>query len=486
MRRLPVGQSLILQGRAAASPSVHIFTMLVLLLGGCGNSGLGSTRPDAGGAGQSGTQSAGSAVGGSGGVESSGGHESGGTSASGGRSVAGGSSATGGDSSRVGGTTSSTASGTAGQAKGGSSTGGGSTASTGGASGGRGGTSTADTSSRAGASSSGTLGGTGGNTGGKGGTSASTASGGKGGTSASTASGGTAGARSGGSTGTGSGGSTPVGGTSASSGVVETALAPVITSFCAAARNCCSLAGISTTSLADCESQFVKHNQQFGLVTLGEATIDSKVVAACKAAFDEAASSCSANAVYSVCSGILVGKQGENAPCGKGGTPMIAGGRACDHSAGATACMWTGDSNDPAVTGTCRKIAHGKKGDACLYTCESGDDCSFEQLGGPNDTLATLCFEDDGFVCSGETDPATCQPVIAQGSSCSARPDGCKSTDYCDSVSKTCKAASTAGQSCLYSSCLKSLSCGADKKCTEPFWELASDSASCQGIAQIY
>jgi hypothetical protein len=457
--------------------------MLVLLLGGCSGSGLGTTHPDAGGAGHSGTQSSGSGPGGSGGVESSGGRETGGVSGSSGRSLAGGSAGSGLSGGSVvgghGGTSSSYWEGslsggsTAGRSTNGGSQSGGISAGGTTAKGGSSAGSTGGGQSSGSAGSSGAGGGTGGNTGGKGGTFATSASGG------------TAGTRSGGSTGTGSGGSTPAGGTSGSSGAIETALAPVITSFCTAARHCCSLAGISTTPLGDCETQFVKRNSQFAIVTLGEATIDSKAVAACKAAYDEAASSCSATAVFKACSGILVGKQGENAPCGKGGEPMIAGGTACDHSAGVTACVWTGNSSDPTITGTCHKVVHGKKGDTCLQTCESGDSCSFEMMGGPDDTT-TLCFEDEGFFCAPGTDHSTCQPLVAQGGSCSESPDACKSTDYCDSVSKTCKAASTAGQSCLYSSCLKSLSCGADKKCVEPFWELASEYASCQGVAQIY
>jgi hypothetical protein len=276
-----------------------------------------------------------------------------------------------------------------------------------------------------------------------------------------------------------------VGGTFAASGAVETALAPAITSFCAAARHCCSLAGIGTTSLADCESQFVKRHPHLGAVGLGEATIDNKVVAACKAAYDEAASSCSATKVYSACTGILVGKQAENAPCGKGGDPEISGVGACDHSAGAMACVWTGDYTDPAVTGTCRRVVHGKTGDPCQSTCESGEECSFALMG-PNDTLITLCFEDEGFFCGAAgTGQVSCQPLVAQGGSCSADSYACKGTDYCDDVSKTCKAGNTAGQSCLYSGCQRPLVCGADKKCVEPFWDLASENVSCQGISMI-
>jgi hypothetical protein len=107
------------------------------------------------------------------------------------------------------------------------------------------------------------------------------------------------------------------------------------------------------------------------------------------------------------------------------------------------------------------------------------------QLGGPSDTLITLCFESDGLFCSSETGSLSCQPLVAPGGSCDSNPDVCGSTSYCDSVTNTCKAASTAGQSCLYSSCLRQLSCGADKKCVEPFWELATDYDSCAGIAQL-
>ena len=470
MQRHPCSRRLGLSRRAATIPHAYMVMTLALLLGGCGNSGIRGSHPDAGLAGQGGTQSSGSSPGGTGGAESSGGRATGGIAATSGGSLSGGSTATGGAAGRAGGTTSSTGAGTAGQASGGTSVGGGATATAGGGSGGAvGGISTAGTGSYGGASSSGTRG----------------DSGGTGGADGSTRRGGSASAGAGGSAGAGSGGSRPAGGTFAASGAIETAVAPIITSFCAAARHCCSLAGISTTSLSDCESQFVKRNPILGTASIGEASIDTTAVAACQAAYDEAADSCSAKAVRSACTNILVGKQSESALCGRGGNPTIFGGMACDHTAGATACLWTGDTNDPAVTGICLKIPHGKKGDPCLYTCESGVECSFEQMGGPSDTLITLCFEDEGLFCSGETDPASCQPSVAQGGSCDSRPDACKSTDYCDSVSKTCKAASTAGQSCLYSSCLRQLSCGADKKCAEPFWELATEYGSCAGIAQL-
>ena len=37
----------------------------------------------------------------------------------------------------------------------------------------------------------------------------------------------------------------------------------------------------------------------------------------------------------------------------------------------------------------------------------------------------------------------------------------------------------------LFRHALRQLSCGADKKCVEPFWELATDYDSCAGIAQL-
>jgi hypothetical protein len=502
-----------LSRRAATIPHAYLIAMLALLLGGCGNSGIKASHPDAGSAGQGGTQSSESSQGGTGGAESSGGRATGGITATSGGSVFGGSTATGGVAGSAGRTASSTVAGTGGQANGGTSVAGGATATVGGSSGGAvGGMSTAGTGGSGGASSSEPRGGAGGNSSGSGGRS----SGGTGGAGGTTPSGGSAGAGSGGSTGgasggsagagsggsagagsggsaggsggsaaAGSGGSKPAGGTFAASGAIETALAPIITSFCAAARHCCSLAGLSTTSLSDCESQFVQRSQILGLVSMGEASINPTAVAACQAAYDEATSSCSAKTVRTACTDILVGKQGENAPCGKGGNPGVSGGLGCNRTAGPTVCLWTGDSSDPGVTGICHKVPHGERGDPCAFTCETGADCSFEQLGGPSDTLITLCFESDGLFCSSETGSLSCQPLVALGNSCDSNPDACGSTNYCDSVTNTCKAASTAGQSCLYSSCLRQLSCGADKKCVEPFWELATDYDSCAGIAQL-
>jgi hypothetical protein len=330
------------------------------------------------------------------------------------------------------------------------------------------------------------LGGTGGTTGAKGGVSDSANTGGKGGVSASAASGGTAGATSASRSGTGSGGATPVGGTSAASEALDKVLAPLITSFCAAVRHCCSLAEISTTPLVDCEAQFLTRNPYFGVVDLGQATIDSKVFATCKTAYDEAASSCSANALPSACSGMLVAKQAENAPCGRGGSPMISGAGACDHSAGAMVCAWTGLKSDPAVTGTCRKVVHGKKDDTCLFTCFEGEECSFTADGDPRDASTALCFEEEGFFCSSGPGGSRCQPFVAQGGSCSADPGACRSTDYCDPVSKICKAANALGQSCLDLGCQRVLICGADKKCAEYPYKLAREYETCEGYIRRY
>jgi len=505
MQRHPCSRRLTLSRREATIPHACMIATLALLLG-CSNSGIGShPDADAGSAGQGGTQSSESSPGGTGGAQSSGGLATGGIAATGGASSAGGSTATGGVAGSAGGTTTSTVARTGGQANGGTSASGGATATVGGSSGGAvGGIGTTGTGGSGGASSSEPRGGAGGNSSGSGGRS----SGGTGGAGGTTLSGGSAAAGSGGSTGgasggsagagsggsaggsggsaaAGSGGSKPAGGTLATSGAIETVLAPIITSFCAAARHCCSLAGLSTTSLSDCESQFVQRSQILGLVSMGEASINPTAVTACQAAYDEAASSCSAKTVRTACTDILVGKQGENAPCGKGGNPGVSGGLGCNRTDGPTVCLWTGDSSDPGVTGICHKVPHGEKGDPCAFTCETGTDCSFEQLGGPSDTLITLCFESDGLFCSSETGSLSCQPLVAPGGSCGANPDVCGSTSYCDSVTNTCKAASTAGQSCLYSSCLRQLSCGADKKCVEPFWELATDYDSCAGIAQL-
>ena len=215
-------------------------------------------------------------------------------------------------------------------------------------------------------------------------------------------------------------------------------------------------------------------------VNKGTVTIDSTALAACIAAYNQTATTCASIPLTAACTGVFVGTKAENEPCGIGGVPGTSGVSECKASGGPESCVWTGDSNDPAVTGVCQKIVRGKNGDPCASSCASGQDCSFDVYGSSGPAVA-VCFEDDGLYCAFGSSESACAPIVAQGGSCAADSSSCASTTYCDYTTSKCKASGTIGQSCasLGSMCLSELVCGLDRKCADP--GLASESA-CTGI----
>jgi hypothetical protein len=269
--------------------------------------------------------------------------------------------------------------------------------------------------------------------------------------------------------GTGGIGTGGIGGAGGTGGSATPSLVPLAGAFCMAARNCCAQAGLPTT-LSDCETMFASRIPSMPLLNRGTLTIDSKALAACVAAYNDTANTCTFTATDTACKGVFVGTKAEGAACGIGGVPMVSGGGECKTNGGAEECVWTGDSNDPTVTGVCHATPHGKNGDPCANRCVSPQDCTFDLLttaGAPT----AVCFESDGLYCNFDNAQPTCAPIVAVGASCAADQNSCATDSICDPTTSKCRAASTTGQPCSYTSgmpCVNSLVCGTDSKCAAP------------------
>jgi hypothetical protein len=445
---------------------------IFVLFGGCTDSGVKPESAAVGSGGQAGVQGSGGA---SGGVTANGGSDgevdasstddrgSGGIGGAGGTSGNGGVSGSGGQSGGSGGAAdASDRGGEVGGQNGGQN---GGTIGSGGATGG-------------GVSETGGLG-SGGVSGimGTGGVAGSGGSGGRGGSGSgvggsSAGGGGAGGSDAGGSNTGGSGtGGNVTGGTGGSGGGTGTSLVALANAFCTAARNCCAKSGLPT-SLGDCEAKFPSRVPSIAFVNKGTVTIDNTALAACTAAYNQTAATCAFSPLETACRGVFVGTKAEGVSCGAGGVPMTSGSGECKAGGGAEECVWTGDSNDPTVTGVCHTPPHGKNGDPCDTTCESGDDCTLELLTNQANPPAAVCFENEGLYCKSDgKGGSNCAPILPPGGSCADDSMACGSTGYCDSTGGTpkCKVAGTIGQSCatLGTRCLSSLVCAPSGKCAD-------------------
>ena len=352
-------------------------------------------------------------------------------------------------------------------------------------SGGSGGSLTTGSGGAAGADTIGASGGQSGATslgsGGKGGANPDASAGGGGGTSSGGTSGSAGATGGGGSAGRDAAADANVAGGD-SGGTSPTALALLAKSFCTAARSCCAKAAISIAGLANCESVAPTQGMGMQLYGLGQVTIDAAALATCQAAYEKLANSCDYKDIETACNGVFAPAQDENKPCGKGGIPSIMGAAACRSTGGPAVCQWIGDSSDPNTTGSCHSIAHGKVGDHCIATCQSGQSCNGDEYTSAQDTSVTWCFESDGLYCSplGNT-PYRCVPLTPAGSSCASDTQACGSLNYCDSKS-ICRTGATLGQSCLSVQCQPSLTCGSDNTCAAWTYAFADADFTCKSI----
>ena len=264
----------------------------------------------------------------------------------------------------------------------------------------------------------------------------------------------------GGTGGRGTGGATGAGG--ATDGGASGPLKPLIDAYCAAARSCCGKGGFPAANLADCEAMFPMRNDSVASVNKGTAQLDATAFPACVAAYQAAATSCLLGDILTACKNIYVGTKDENEAC----TTVVD----CRHDQGvAVTCLTVQVGDVTPDSGVCRRIPHGKRGDACVSDCAIGDSCLTDTLTGPGNTNLTFCFEQDGLFCSFDT--VTCVPLVASGGACQSDHD-CAAANYCDT---TCQKRAPLGQTCAFTSgCEKDLVCSDDtRKCAQQ--PLASD-----------
>jgi hypothetical protein len=226
-------------------------------------------------------------------------------------------------------------------------------------------------------------------------------------------------------------------------------LAPTVNAFCAAARSCCTKQNIPSM-LADCESAFPMRNETVASLASGAATLNATALAACQAAYAQAATSCDENPVLSACQGVVIGTRPENAPCTSGAE--------CLRAPGPSTCLIV---EQGGTVGVCKTIPHSKSGDACDFSCRAGEDCTSTTYGAVDSNLA-MCFGQDGLYCDYlSSSPATCKPLLALGSICS-NDEQCGVTNYCDT---TCKKRGVLGDPCTR--CLDALTC-VNSHCVSP------------------
>jgi hypothetical protein len=113
-----------------------------------------------------------------------------------------------------------------------------------------------------------------------------------------------------------------------------------------------------------------------------------------------------------------------------------------------------------ALTSSCTpEIApvRGRSGDTCITTCASRD-CNV--FGAPADGTYTVCYLDDGLLCSFNS--GTCVPLPALGEPCSDF--FCEPGSYCSLSEQTCQSTKPDGATCEFSEECIAGSC-ADFRC---------------------
>jgi len=190
--------------------------------------------------------------------------------------------------------------------------------------------------------------------------------------------------------------------------------------------------------------------------------VDATALAACVAAYQQAASDCQQIPVVGACKKVFIGTR-------KPGESCTDSGYDCSIEQGHSTCLITDQGGH---TGVCKSTSHGHAGDACLFSCTDGDSCG-GVTSGSADTVLPLCFESDGLFCDYGNNGSTCKSIKKTGDPC-ASSDECGSNGYCDT---TCKRANTEGDSC--GSCRHDLTC-TNGTCQGPTFEQAN---ACDGYS---
>ncbi|HEV8548531.1 MAG TPA: hypothetical protein VGQ57_05870, partial [Polyangiaceae bacterium] len=258
--------------------------------------------------------------------------------------------------------------------------------------------------------------------------------------------------------GAGQGGRSGGGGRSGEAGAPEGGSTPTdlpkglddaVASFCSAVASCCG-----TTMLPDCAATYATMQPAVASVESGVITLDAEALARCQAAYAPGPDQCNLNAVVAACAGVFIGSRHDGEPC--------HGGFDCDRSTDVMTCLIT-DTMTPNAEGVCKTVPHGKLDDACVFSCETGDDCSTTTISG-GDYPITLCFESDGLYC--DSNDSTCHALVPMGMPCSGSFGECGSQAGCQT---TCVPLSGRGEDCG-NGCLRKFQCGDDGKCADPPW----------------
>ena len=270
--------------------------------------------------------------------------------------------------------------------------------------------------------------------------------------------GGATGAATGGSTGgtsgRGTGGATGMGG-GAGAGVL---FQPLVDSFCKAAKTCCA-GEFPTSGLTNCEADFPSQLSTYAFVDKGTVTVDQVKLAACIAAYEEAATTCTISKVYLACTntGIFDGTLPAGESCGDNSSSSnrYSGAVECKKTGGSAACLWTSSQD---ATGVCVELPHGKEGDECMSSCAIGENCTSSIIGG-SVPLTPICFEEDGLYCAYRLDPAVCKPIRQLEQACTSDTNACGTGFFCDWTTNTCQVEKKLGESCKNSACPSHLKC---------------------------
>ena len=265
--------------------------------------------------------------------------------------------------------------------------------------------------------------------------------------------GGSAGKASGGRAGsTGNAGTTAAGagqGGMSSLGAIE----PAVKAYCDAVSHCCSPSEV--TSLDACEARYAAHSQSLASLRTGASSVDPGVLAQCEEAFG-GPDQCNMNVVWDACKNLFAGTRALNEPCGNGWE--------CDRSQGEVTCLVSDTSTQNAL-GVCTPAPRAALGEACVSTCESGQNCASTTYG-IGDTYS-LCFEDDGLYCAYVSPGSVCKAVVPLGAPC-VTGEECGHLAYCPDT--TCEPLAALGEACGDIPCRHELTCGPEMRCIDPKW----------------
>jgi len=196
---------------------------------------------------------------------------------------------------------------------------------------------------------------------------------------------------------------------------------------------CCNAAAIPFDQ-ANCRANWTAGVEMAVKRVLQESRVryDASAAGACVAAYRDYFKRCldqGDNAVDAVCNRMFVGAVELGGACSRSDecAPSATGSGWCSFDARAETaqgvCVAPELADSSATT-------HGKLGEACAGSCESGADCGVLAPTGTTPSVTKMCFADDGLQC--DFDTGTCQPPSTVGQAC--RFGGCVKEAYCSAA----------------------------------------------------